>query len=97
MSFENLLRILPEGLVSKNNIAPRSIEENMALWRLMEDVMQLLINMTDRSIVTNMQAMMRHPYMTREWYVSTLVLSTTRGGSGLWLRFAASLSLTECW
>ena len=61
MSFENLLRILPEGLVSKNCIAPRSIEENIALWRLMEDVMQLLINMTDRSIVISMQAMMRHP------------------------------------
>jgi len=61
MSFENLLRILPEGLVSKNRIVPRRIEENIALWRLMEDFMQLLINMNDRTIVINMQAMMRHP------------------------------------
>jgi len=61
MSFENLLRILPEGLVSKNRIAPRRIEENIELWRLMEDFMQLLMNMIDRNIVISMQAMMRHP------------------------------------
>ena len=61
MSFENLLRILPEGLVSKNRMVPRSIEENIELCRLMEDVMQFFINKIDRIIVINMQAMMRHP------------------------------------
>ena len=61
ISFENRLRILPEGLVSKNSIAPRSMEENMALWRLMDDVIQVLMHMTDRNIVMSMQAMIRHP------------------------------------
>ena len=36
MSLENLLTILPIGVLSKNSMFPRSIEKSIELWRFLE-------------------------------------------------------------
>ena len=61
ISFENLLRILPEGFVSKNLMAPRRMEENMLLCSLIDDLIVTLTNMMDLISVMNMQQNINTP------------------------------------
>lgn len=53
MSFENLFKILPCGLVLKNLIVAYTILSNMLLCRLVEAVIQYLKNDTDLVSVSN--------------------------------------------
>lgn len=46
---------LPEELVSKKRITPRSMEWNMSLWRFLEAVIHTLKNMNARAVMKKIQ------------------------------------------